>query len=290
MEKSDSGTTLVDGGYLIWTYGPDVQKRMGWQQVLWNFTIDTGRVLILDGGSTYRKQYYPDYKSARREKWEEADPERIAKRESVFEFANKILEPDPRLAVVKYLGLEADDIIAAWCIRHPDQVDVIGTDKDLVQLGDRNIRLKRHDGTPVTAESFRKSLPKTIRPFVSASKVLLVIALLGDKSDSIPRLVPPGLKELKQFAKLLQEPTAWELAIKEYGEDEVKRNLYLSILPGPWVFENIPSPDDVLEMMIKVPALYYRQMLREDIEAGYRKYLTMKKKPEEILKELGYDW
>lgn len=287
QQETVKGTTLVDGGYLMWTYGPDLFKRRGWQSAKWDYATDQGVVLILDGGSGYRREFYPDYKSGRREKYVD-DEGRQEKKASVMEFVNKILEPDPTLTVVRYTGLEADDIIAAWTVRHDGHLKVIGRDKDLIQLGKRNIKLKTHQGEHITVAKFAKSLPKTVKPHVQhAQDVLLCLACLGDKSDSIPRLVPAGLPSLKRFALILQDDDPWGKALTEYGLD-LLRNLYLSVLPGPWVFKKVPSPTEVFRYIRRRPEMYYEAPLREDLEADYLKYISKKKSTDKLLWEIGF--
>lgn len=287
MKETTKGTTLVDGGYLMWTYGVDTWKRQGWQTAKWDYATSEGVILVLDGGSGFRQEFDPTYKSGRRDKYKD-DEDRQAKKDSVIFFVEKILKRDPTLTVVQYEGLEADDVIAAWTIRHPTHLKVIGRDKDLIQLGKRNILLKTHQGDKITVERFAKSLPKTIQPYVTkAEHILLCLACMGDKSDSIPRIVPAGLKALKQFALILQDPDPWGKALEEYGL-EVTHNLYLSVLPGPWVFERIPSPTEVFRHIRYNPAMYYQAPLRKDLEDDYQRLVTIKKSADTLLMELGY--
>lgn len=281
--------TLIDGGFLIWTYGPDEHKQAGWQHALWRFTKQDNNTIILDGGSTFRREFYPQYKQHRRDR-RAADPERQARTDRVMHFKDKVIAPDTRLQTIVFPDMEADDIIAAWAIRWKHgPMKVIGTDKDLLQLG-KHIDLWKHNGQHVTVESFASRLQKTIKDFVDTpEKILLVITMLGDKSDDVPRIVPPGIKALREFARVLTAPNPWKSVVEMYDKKLIERNLYLTILPGPWSYALIPTPEQVLEVMQHDPGIYYNQPLRKDIEDKFMELLgdeeplpEIQKIPEEI--------
>lgn len=286
---------IVDFGYLSWTFGSHTKRWMGWETAKFQYSKRQNCTLIFDGGKLERTKYFPDYKIRRREK-RETDPEQKQRRENVIKFSNEIVLPDANIQWVKYVGLEADDVVAAYCLMyHSDTkkaLEVIGTDKDLVQMGDA-IKLIKHDGEWVTIDNFRKSLQKTVQPFVTEPKdILLLLTLLGDKSDSIPRIAKLGIPGLKVVAKLLQEENPWEKLELFYPLEDVKRNLYLTVLPGPWTYDRVLSPDDVFEMISRGGlSLYYRQTIREDIAQHYieRVHIPAPFNPSKALAELGYD-
>ena len=214
----------------------------------------------------------------------------------MIKFTTEIVTPDANIQWVKYPGLEADDIVAAYCLMyHSDTqkaLEVIGTDKDLVQMGEA-IKLIKHDGEWVAIDNFRRSLQKTVQPFVTEPKdILLLLTLLGDKSDSIPRIAELGIPGLKVVAKLLQEDNPWDILPLFYPVEDIKRNLYLTILPGPWTYETILSPDEVFTMVREGGLdLYWKQAIRGDIARQYieRVHIPAPFNPSAIIEDLGYE-
>jgi len=285
---------IVDFGYLSWTFGSHLKRWMGWETAKFQYSKRQNCTLIFDGGNLERTKYFPDYKIRRREK-RETDPEQRQRRENVIKFSNEIVLPDANIQWVKYPGLEADDIVAAYCLMYHNDtkkaLEVVGTDKDLVQMGEA-IKLIKHDGEWVTIDNFRKSLQKTVQPFVTEPKnILLLLTLLGDKSDSIPRIAELGIPGLKVVARLLQEENPWDKLELFYPIEDVIRNLYLTILPGPWTYKNVLSPDDVFKLVRGGGFdLYWKQNIRKDITRDYieRIHIPAPFNPDKVIAELGY--
>lgn len=243
----NSAFRVVDGGCLKWTFGSSDGRREGWKSdhrpyytLKWGNTI-----IIMDGATNKREQYTDTYKARRHDK-RNMDEEWAKKVDGVAEFMNTDLLTDPSLEIVRFDGLEADDVIAflGYYIRtyHPDYgpLRVTGVDKDYLQLPKDMIQLRRIDNTRVKFTAFREKLPRGIQHVIKKRHhVLLYLCLYGDKSDSIPRLIPNY--DGRTFCRILQSRDPYGAAFTRFG-DEFLRNLYLAALPGPWCY--IVPPDE----------------------------------------------
>lgn len=227
----------IDGGYLTWAYGGLGSKS--WPSVRHLYSKRSNALICMDSPRSARKEFYPLYKSHRKE--------RRAERSEIFEKVKHFQEyirEDPSLWKFESDGLEADDLVAILGLKIP----IIGGDKDLLQVP--GIQLTRITGEVLTPRTFLSKQSKTIQLVAKNNhkEILLLLALLGDKSDDIPRLIPP--KGLNVMAMLLQHPEPWKLAHELYGE-KLLTNLYLAILPGPWCYDPCPTPLELFEMVVK---------------------------------------
>ncbi|MFT0859658.1 DNA polymerase I [Ancylobacter sp. G4_0304] len=140
---------------------------------------------------TFRKDIYPLYKAQRPELPEDLRPQFPLIREATRAFD---------LACVEQAGFEADDLIATYAEQakaRGAQVTVISSDKDLMQLVDRLVRMydpmkDRAIGTEEVFEKFG----------VAPEKVVDVQSLAGDSVDNVPGV--PGIG-IKTAAQLLAE-------------------------------------------------------------------------------------
>lgn len=242
---------VVDGGYLSWCYGTTAQTVNGWSgSARLQFTARQGVLIVLDSDTSERTKFDPEYKSRRREKKAE-NPERQEKADHVRYLVRDVIMEDPLLSTVIYPGLEADDLVALIAVRRltgqPCPLKVIGADKDLLQIDPLLMTLERISGEVGSIEKFSRRLPKAVQPYIRAPRdVLLTLALMGDKSDSVPRLIPPY--HLEQFINIMKNPgEAYYIARERFGQAFLK-NLYLTVLPGPWCFEPVPTPEKVFEL------------------------------------------
>jgi hypothetical protein len=250
-------TRLVDGGYISWTYGP--LGFQSWNPYRKNYIGKTGTLICMDSDQSLRKEYYPLYKSHRVERREK----RQETHEMVLIF-KETLHEDPSLNLVEFTGLEGDDILALLAPRF--RLPVTGTDKDLLQLKD--VRITRVDGSPVTMLNIQKREPKYIQPYIRTHEdVLLILTLMGDKSDDIPRLIPP--RQLEIMTNIMQSRDRWKIA-RSIFKDELLRNLCLAVLPSPWCFDPVPSPEEVFDWVRKGRKNSWK--LRSDIQDWLRSH------------------
>jgi hypothetical protein len=234
---------VVDGGYLSWVYGTKGSGWSSWASARSKYSLRAGAVMVMDGGRLLREDYYEPYKAHRRE---EMKPEKLERKRHVERFREILLE-DGSIDTRIVPGYEADDLIAVLAMARPDPIRVIGVDKDLLQLG-KKVKMERHTGEQVWLEDFIKKQPQAVMNYIrTPADVVLVLALLGDSSDNVPRLVPPY--QLSLMVDVLRHKDPWMRAVQLFGFEEVSRNLYLTILPGPWCYASLPSEEQVLQMV-----------------------------------------
>ena len=228
---------IIDFGYLSWTYGGLGSKS--WPSVRHLYSKKAQSLICVDSQTSHRKAFYPLYKSHRKERRQE----RAWVFEKVLHF-QEYLREDPSLWRFEAEGFEADDLSAVLGSKIP----VIGGDKDLLQIP--GIHLSRITGEVLTPAHFMSKQSKTLRLVAknTPQEILLVLSLLGDKSDDIPRLIPAG--GLSTLAMILNDTRPWYVAHELFGED-LLRNLYLAILPGPWCYDPLPTPIELFDLLVK---------------------------------------
>jgi len=105
------------------------------------FRKDYGQMVIACDSSTWRREYFPNYKFKRREGREKDEVEK-ANWDEIFRIINTVreeIQENLPYRVVKVNGAEADDIIGALALetqefgKH-DDVMIVSADKDFVQL------------------------------------------------------------------------------------------------------------------------------------------------------------
>ena len=246
---------LVDGGYISWIYGSSYERMGSWSNGgRLKFRRSRGAILLIDSPHSFRQDHSPHYKERRVTRRIE-NPEWTEKTALVNEFKAD-LPADPSLDIIQIDGCEADDLIAILAGQQmlPFPISVVGVDKDLLQLGTyENFRMKRVTGERMTIGQYASRLPKQAFPFVQTPEaVLLSLILLGDKSDSIPRLIPP--RELHIFQSIMKDSlgngSVWKKAYRMFGKAFLE-NLYLTILPGPFVYRENFSPQAVYQRLLK---------------------------------------
>jgi len=221
---------VVDGGYLTWIYGSKPFARGNWppQSV-------RGAFLALDSLSdTFRVQRDPTYKANRKDKRFE-DSNLYEQWKRIRELRRDVVE-DPRLTCIRIPGLEADDLIAllAWKFAGKRELQLLAQDKDLLQI--KGVKITDNQDVPVTLDRFAGRLPKAItREPLKRNQIPLILALLGDKSDNIPRLVDRG--DLWVLSRILchTRNKAYNEALEKYGQLFLD-NLYAVVLPDPHIF------------------------------------------------------
>lgn len=161
--------------------------------------------------SNWRKQIYAEYKAARVAK---------PKDEALIEGLRKLPETFKALGVptLRAEGFEADDLIATLAAEHDDEVVIITSDKDMMQLVDERVSI--YDPRPnkvgecvfYNAEKVRDKLG------VPPHRVRELLALMGDASDSVPGVKGWGrvtainaINQTRSSIELLRKAAAGEL-------------------------------------------------------------------------------
>lgn len=247
----------IDGGYLSWAYGGMGSKS--WPSVRHLYSKKSRALICMDSSVSARKEFYPLYKSHRKARRD--DRPQIFEKVKTFQ---EYLREDPSMWKFEAEGLEADDLVAIL----GKTIPIIGGDKDLLQVP--GISLSRITGEVLSPLNFIKRQSQTIQRSARGTpqEILLLLSLLGDSSDDIPRLVSRG--GLNTVALILTETNPWLLAYELYGQ-ALLTNLYLAILPGPWCYDPVPSPKELFDLLVmnQLSELVLRYELQELKEYSY---------------------
>ncbi len=153
-------------------------------------------VIFDSARKNFRNEIYSEYKANRSEAPDDLIPQ--------FEYIRKSVEAF-NLPSIELINYEADDLIATYSeqiLKKGADVTIVSSDKDLMQLYRKNIRI--YDPMKnkfINEEDIQKKFG------VNANKVIDVQSLAGDSSDNVPGVPGIGIK------------TAAEL-INEYGSLE----------------------------------------------------------------------
>jgi DNA polymerase I len=216
---------LVDGsGYLFRAYHalPPLSRKSdglptgavsGYCNMLWKLLEDmkgpdapTHLAVIFDAGkTTFRNDFYPQYKANRPDPPEDLIPQFPLVRDATRAFG---------VACVEMEGFEADDLIATYT-RHAREkgarVTIVSSDKDLMQLVEDGV-VQLLD----TMKNKRIGSAEVMERFgVPPSKVIEVQALAGDSTDNVPGVRGIGVKTA---AELINAYGDLETLLKRAGE------------------------------------------------------------------------
>lgn len=156
-------------------------------------SYEAGRVIITgDGGSDYRKAIFPDYKGNRKELQEKQTAEEAEEFKEFFEEYSKTLELlSQYYPVLKFKGVEADDIIAYICNEKSElgHIWIISSDKDLDQLISPTVsRFSFITRKEITWENWSEHYPYPQDAHIH------VKCLQGDSGDNVPGVPGVGPK------------------------------------------------------------------------------------------------
>ena len=140
-------------------------------------------VIFDSARKNFRNEIYKDYKANRSEAPEDLAPQ--------FEYIRKSVKAF-NLPSIELLNYEADDLIATYAkqiTKLGAKVTVISSDKDLMQLVSKDIRLYDPMKNKIIGEK------EVIEKFgVKPDQVIDVQSLAGDSSDNIPGVPGIGIK------------------------------------------------------------------------------------------------
>jgi 5'-3' exonuclease len=156
-------------------------------------------VVCADGGSSYRKDIFPEYKANRKEKY----AEQTAQEEKEFEmfmaeFANTLTEIRKKHPVFHFKGVEADDI-AAYISKNLDNFGLdecwlISSDRDWdLLINDRVSRFSTVTRKETTVHNWDEHYDFEIPDYITFK------CLTGDKGDNVPGIPGIGPKRAVQL-------------------------------------------------------------------------------------------
>ena len=166
-------------------------------------------VIFDSARKNFRNEIYKDYKANRTEAPDDLAPQ--------FEYIRKAVDAF-NVPSIEQLNYEADDLIATYAkqiIKAGAKVTVISSDKDLMQLVSKNIRLYDPMKSKVIGE---KEVHDKFG--VKPNQVIDVQSLAGDSSDNIPGV--PGIG-IKTAAELINKYKSLETLLKRAEEIPQKK-------------------------------------------------------------------
>ena len=165
-------------------------------------------VIFDSARKNFRNEIYKDYKANRSEAPEDLAPQ--------FEYIRKSVKAF-NLPSIELLNYEADDLIATYAkqiTKLGAKVTVISSDKDLMQLVSKDIRLYDPMKSKIIGEK------EVIEKFgVKPNQVVDVQSLAGDSSDNIPGV--PGIG-IKTASELINKYKNLDTLLKKASE--IKQN------------------------------------------------------------------
>ena len=165
-------------------------------------------VIFDSARKNFRNEIYKEYKANRSEAPDDLAPQ--------FEYIRKSVKAF-NLPSIELLNYEADDLIATYVKQISNlgaKVTVISSDKDLMQLVSKDIRLYDPMKSKVIGEK------EVLEKFgVKPNQVVDVQSLAGDSSDNIPGV--PGIG-IKTAAELIQKYKNLDTLLK--NATEIKQN------------------------------------------------------------------
>ncbi|MDC3036517.1 DNA polymerase I [Candidatus Pelagibacter sp.] len=174
-----------------------------------NLQKPTHFAVIFDSArKTFRNEIYSEYKANRAEAPDDLAPQFEYIRKSVSAF---------NLPSVDLINYEADDLIATYVdmiLKYGAKVTIISSDKDLMQLYKKDVRIFDPMKNKFISEEDVKN-----KFGVDSTKVIDVQALAGDSSDNVPGV--PGIG-VKTAAELINEYGNLETLLK--SAHKIKQN------------------------------------------------------------------
>ena len=156
-------------------------------------------VIAADGGSSYRKEIFPEYKANRKVKYAEQTPQE-EKEFAMFmaEFSNTLTLLKEKYPVFQFKGVEADDI-AAYISMNLDKYGLddcwmVSSDKDWdLLINDRVSRFSTVTRKETTVHNWDEHYDFEIPDYITFK------CLCGDKGDNVPGIPGIGPKRAVQL-------------------------------------------------------------------------------------------
>jgi DNA polymerase-1 len=220
---------LIDGsGYIFRAYfaipprmssdGTPTNATFGFSNMILKLLRESdadGIAVVFDKGKTsFRNDFYPEYKAHRPDPPEDLVPQFEMIREATRAF---------NLPCIEMENYEADDIIATYARRAAAagiEVTIISSDKDLMQLvGDGIVMMDPMKNQPIGPD-------EVVAKFgVPPEKVVEVQALAGDSVDNVPGVPGIGVKTAAQLIEAYGDLEALLARAEEIKQPKRRENL-----------------------------------------------------------------
>jgi 5'-3' exonuclease len=166
-------------------------------------------IILGDGGSSYRKAIFPNYKGNREElRAKQTEEEAQDFREFLEEFDKTLQLLNRSYKTFKFMGVEADDI-AAYLVQilksKYDHIWLISSDKDWDLLVDDKVsRFSYRTRKETTKENWNEHYAYDPEDHIS------IKVLMGDKGDNVPGV--DGIGEKRAYTIIKEYgPTAFDI-------------------------------------------------------------------------------
>ena len=165
-------------------------------------SYNAGTIIITaDGGSSYRKAIFPEYKANRKEKYAEQTPQEEKEFEMFMaEFSNTLTLLKKKYPVFQFKGVEADDIAAYLSMNldkfNFDECWMISSDRDWdLLITDKVSRFSTVTRKEVTLNTWDEHYDFEVEDYITFK------CLTGDKGDNVPGIPGVGPKRAVQLMK-----------------------------------------------------------------------------------------
>ena len=216
MVNDDANSTLIVDALNLafrWKHQGRTDFRYDYQSTVKSLakSYDCKNVIITAdwGSSSYRKAISPDYKQNRKDKFaEQSEAERIAFEEFFEEFEASLDVLAEDYPVLRYKGVEADDI-AAHLVKYKGKYDLeyiwlISSDRDWDLLIQENVgRFSYVTRREVRLDNWHEHYDIDPEMYISMK------CLTGDKGDNVPGI--PGIGPKRAVQLIEQYGTAWDI-------------------------------------------------------------------------------
>ena len=163
-------------------------------------SYNAGTIIITaDGGSSYRKAIFPEYKANRKEKYAEQTPQE-EKEFAMFmaEFSDTLTLLKQKYPVFQFKGVEADDIAAYLSMNldkfNFDECWMVSSDRDWdLLITDKVSRFSTVTRKEVTLNTWDEHYDFEVEDYITFK------CLTGDKGDNVPGIPGVGPKRAVQL-------------------------------------------------------------------------------------------
>ena len=203
-------------------------------------------VIFDSARKNFRNEIYSDYKANRSDAPEDLIPQFEYIRKSVLAF---------NLPSVELINYEADDLIATYSeqiVKEGAKVTIVSSDKDLMQLYKKNIRI--YD--PMKSKFINEDdINKKFG--VKPEKIIDVQALAGDTSDNVPGVPGVGIKTaaelINQYGNLENLFRNAEKIKQNKRRETIKENMDKAIISKKLVTlkKNVPVKEQITDFDLK---------------------------------------